>query len=84
MNWDVRSHHSDQLSFRSSATNSEIDIDSRPSSVIDNKPLDDSEMESFVIDKRVISTFEGGKFLLYFIFGINGFASSRFQEYCRF
>ncbi|XP_065067697.1 uncharacterized protein LOC135693218 isoform X3 [Rhopilema esculentum] len=57
MNWDTRSQHSDQLSYRSS-TNSEVDVDSRPSSVIDNKPLDDYEIETLAMGKKEISTFE--------------------------
>ena len=60
MNWDTRSQHSDQLSYRSS-TNSEVDVDSRPSSVIDNKPLDDYEIETLAMGKKEISTFEKSK-----------------------
>ena len=64
--WDARSHHSDQLSYTSSATNSEVDVDSRPPSVIDNQPLDDYEIESLAIGKKEISTFEASKCLFPF------------------
>jgi len=56
--WDTRSHHSDQLSYTSSTTNSEVDVDSRPSSVIDNQPLDDYEIEGLAMGKKEISTYE--------------------------
>ena len=68
MNWDARSHHSDQMSYSSSRNPSEVDVDSRPSSVIDNRPLDDYEIESLEMSKKEISTFERSKCTLAYVF----------------
>ncbi len=62
--WDTRSHHSSRSSYVSSRNPSEIDVDSRPSSVLENRPTaNDLEIEALEMSKKEISTFQKGLFL---------------------